>query len=63
LEEPLPDGPAKGQVIRLEEMLDQYYEFRRWDRVTGFPTRGILMELGLRDIAEDLENMGKLAQR
>ena len=63
LEEPLPDGPAKGQVIRLEEMLDQYYEFRRWDRVTGFPTRGILMELGLRDVAEDLENMGKLAQR
>jgi aldehyde:ferredoxin oxidoreductase len=34
LEEPLPEGPAKGQCIgreRFERMLDEYYELRGWD--------------------------------
>ena len=60
LEEPLPDGPAKGQVVKLEKMLDEYYSFRRWDRTSGFPTREILFDLGLKDVVEELEGMGKL---
>ncbi len=31
LETPMPAGPAKGQVVRLAEMLPEYYELRGWD--------------------------------
>jgi aldehyde:ferredoxin oxidoreductase len=47
LKEPYPDGPAKGEVVRLEPMIDEYYAFRGWDRATGFPTREKLAELHL----------------
>ncbi len=46
LEEPLPEGPAKGQVVNLEPLLDAYYEFRGWDN-KGKPTPEKLKELGL----------------
>jgi aldehyde:ferredoxin oxidoreductase len=61
LKEPMPDGFAKGQVVNLEPMLDEYYAFRGWDRPTGLPTREKLVDLGLEDIANELEDMGKLA--
>jgi aldehyde:ferredoxin oxidoreductase len=60
LEEPYPDGPAKGQVVRLEPMLDEYYAFRGWDRATGLPSRRKLTDLGLEDAADELQNLGKL---
>jgi aldehyde:ferredoxin oxidoreductase len=47
LTEPYPDGPAKGEVVRLEQMIDEYYGFRGWDRATGFPTPEKLVELHL----------------
>jgi aldehyde:ferredoxin oxidoreductase len=59
--EPMPDGFAKGQVVDLQPMLDEYYGFRGWDKHTGLPTRKKLMELGLEDIAIELEKIGKLA--
>jgi aldehyde:ferredoxin oxidoreductase len=43
--EPLPDGPAKGSVCRLDEMLDEYYRLRGWDE-NGFPANQKLRELG-----------------
>lgn len=46
LEEPLPKGEAEGQVIRLSEMLPEYYEARGWDK-SGAPTSQKLTELGL----------------
>lgn len=46
LEEPLPDGPSKGGVTRLAEMLPAYYEVRGWDQ-QGVPTAEKLQELGL----------------
>jgi len=49
-EEPLPDGPSKGQRIpkdELEGMLDNYYELRGWDKKTGNPKKQKLKELGL----------------
>ncbi|MFH1243181.1 MAG: aldehyde ferredoxin oxidoreductase C-terminal domain-containing protein [Pseudomonadota bacterium] len=60
LKEPMPDGFAKGQVVDLESMLDEYYGFRGWDKDSGLPTKKLL-ELGLDDIADELEGMGKLA--
>mgnify|MGYP005854197795 CR=1 FL=1 len=46
LEEPLPDGPSKGGVTKLAEMLPAYYEVRGWDQ-QGVPTAEKLQELGL----------------
>ena len=46
LEQPLPGGPAQGQVCRLDEMLPEYYRLRGWDE-SGFPTAEKLTELGL----------------
>jgi aldehyde:ferredoxin oxidoreductase len=46
LSEPMPDGPAKGMVCRLDEMLDEYYGLRGWD-ANGIPTEDKLRELGL----------------
>jgi aldehyde:ferredoxin oxidoreductase len=46
LNEPLPDGPAKGHVARLGEMLPEFYKVRGWDE-HGVPTKEKLTELGL----------------
>ncbi|MFX1388556.1 MAG: aldehyde ferredoxin oxidoreductase family protein [Promethearchaeota archaeon] len=47
LEEPMPEGPAKGQTVDLEPLLDAYYDYRGWDKQTGKPTQEKLKELGL----------------
>jgi aldehyde:ferredoxin oxidoreductase len=44
--EPLPDGPGKGKVVHLEEMLEEYYRERGWSS-EGIPTSEKLKELGL----------------
>jgi len=59
LEEPLKEGPFKGQIFSLEPMLDEYYEARGWGN-DGLQTRKKLEELGLKDIADELEKLGKL---
>ena len=46
LNEPIPEGPAKGMVSHLPEMLPEYYKLRGWDS-KGIPTTGKLEELGL----------------
>lgn len=46
LETPMPDGPAKGQVNRLNEMLEDYYKVRGWNS-NGELTQEKLRELGL----------------
>jgi len=46
LEEPLPDGPAAGQVSHLPEMLETYYQVRGWD-TDGIPTPATLGRLGI----------------
>lgn len=45
-QEPLPDGPAKGMVCHLDEMLTHYYQVRGWTQ-DGAPTQEKLAELGL----------------
>lgn len=51
MEEPLPEGPAKGSVLTREMydvMLDEYYQLRGWDR-DGAPTRETLEKYGVSD--------------
>ena len=44
LNEPLPDGPAKGHVVELDKMLSEFYELRGWSE-EGIPTKEKLEEL------------------
>jgi aldehyde:ferredoxin oxidoreductase len=53
LKEPLPEGPCKGQVVRLEEMLTEYYKLSGWD-TEGKPTKEKLTELGLDFVVREL---------
>jgi aldehyde:ferredoxin oxidoreductase len=46
LEEPISEGPAQGQVVRLGEMLPLYYRARGWDEA-GRPQAEKLSLLGL----------------
>jgi len=57
MEDPLPDGPAKGMVndrATMEMMKDAYYAIRGWDAATGIPTPEKLHELGLDWLIADL---------
>jgi aldehyde:ferredoxin oxidoreductase len=44
--EPMPAGPAKGMVCKLEAMLVPYYALRGWS-TEGVPSEAKLVELGL----------------
>jgi aldehyde:ferredoxin oxidoreductase len=46
LEDPIPDGPSKGHVHRLAELLPQYYAERGWSE-EGIPTEAKLAKLGI----------------
>ncbi|MBW1912558.1 MAG: hypothetical protein JRI43_05215, partial [Deltaproteobacteria bacterium] len=46
LETPLLDGDNEGNVVRLGEMLPEYYQLRGWDE-NGVPTPEKLEELDL----------------
>mgnify|MGYP000462778802 FL=1 len=45
LTDPMPEGPAKGQVVELDKMKKEYYELRGW--IDGKPTPQKLKELGI----------------
>jgi len=61
----------KGEVIcklgsvvdreGFERMKDEYYQLRQWDVGTGLQTKSKLNELGLGDVAQDLEQRGLIA--
>jgi len=60
-EEPYPSGPFKGAVLNREKynvLLDEYYTLHGWDVKTGIPTKKKLKELGLADVAENLDKCG-----
>lgn len=44
LREKMPEGPAKGHVVELDGMLDEYYSIRGWNK-DGVPTKEKLREL------------------
>ncbi|MBA7537147.1 hypothetical protein ES705_29414 [subsurface metagenome] len=45
LKEAMPEGPAKGHVVELGKMKQEYYKLRGW--VNGVPTSEKLKELGV----------------
>jgi aldehyde:ferredoxin oxidoreductase len=47
IEEPLPDGPHKGSVVPMEELLDEGYQALGWDKTTGIPLMESLKALSL----------------
>jgi len=51
LEEPLNEGACKGQVVKLEPMLEEYYRYRGWDE-KGNPKKETLEKLGLLEIVK-----------
>ena len=53
LKEPMKGGPHKGEVVRLDIMLPEYYASRGWDQ-KGIPTPDKLKELGLQSIGDRL---------
>lgn len=46
LKDPLPSGPCKGEVNKLDKMLPEYYTLRGWGK-DGVPTKEKKAELGL----------------
>lgn len=51
-DEPIPEGPAQGEVISRKEfdgMLDEYYRLHGWDQ-KGIPRKKKLKELGIEKI-------------
>ena len=46
LNETLKEGPSRNRVVKLDEMLDKYYEIRGWDS-NGVPTQETIDELDI----------------
>ncbi|MFC2105914.1 aldehyde ferredoxin oxidoreductase C-terminal domain-containing protein [Candidatus Bipolaricaulota bacterium] len=63
-EKPLTEGSARGTALSMDKvsrLLDEYYELMGWDKQSGLPTRRKLVELGLEEVADEFEYIGKLA--
>lgn len=52
LTEPLASGPAKGQIVELDEMRSEYYQLMGWDE-NGIPTAEKLRDLHLDEICSN----------
>jgi hypothetical protein len=63
LKVPAPDDPIAGSTVPLSHpgMLDEYYSWRGCDK-EGLVTRERLEEVDLEELAEDLQNIGKLSE-
>jgi aldehyde:ferredoxin oxidoreductase len=44
--EPLKEGPSRGRVVELDQLMEEYYMVRGWDE-EGTPREAKLLELGL----------------
>ena len=53
-------GERSLDRTQFEEFKTRFYELEGWDTETGRPTRSTLKELDLENIADELENNGKL---
>lgn len=49
LSQPMNGGPASGQTVQLDHMLDEYYALMGWD-ANGIPSPERLQSLGLREL-------------
>ena len=46
MQEPMPEGPGKGQLVQLDKMLPEYYKLRGWSS-KGVPSEKKLAELSI----------------
>ena len=46
-----------------EEMMDDYYVLRGWVVETSWPTKETYKRLGLGDVADNLQKLGKLPSK
>ena len=61
--EPISSGPYKGRKLDYDvfnRMLDEYYELHGWSVDTGLPTAATLREVGLEDVAVELQKIGRI---
>ena len=56
---PDADGKTAGWDD-FNRLVDMYYDRRGWDKATGWPTRETYERLGLFQVAEEMESIGKL---
>jgi hypothetical protein len=59
----LPEDPAKGAVTSrdtINQLLYDYYELRGWNKRLGLLAGQKLRRLGLRDVANELLELGKI---
>jgi aldehyde:ferredoxin oxidoreductase len=57
MEDPLPAGPAEGQIVEresLEAMKSSYYAIRGWDPISGAPTPQKMAELCMDELEGSL---------
>ncbi len=47
-------------VEKFRRLMDEFYDLRGWDRKTGWPKRETLEKHGLKDVADELERIGRL---
>ena len=58
LKEPMPEGPAKGHIVELDQLLEDYYRVRRWNG-NGVPRPELLDKLGLAEEGSSIHFHGK----
>jgi aldehyde:ferredoxin oxidoreductase len=51
LDNPVADGPSQGNTVRLDGMLEEYYQFRGWDE-NGVPKEAKLKELEINSLLD-----------
>jgi aldehyde:ferredoxin oxidoreductase len=44
--EPLKEGPSRGRVVELDQLIEEYYMVRGWNE-EGIPREEKLQELGI----------------
>jgi aldehyde:ferredoxin oxidoreductase len=49
-EDPLPDGPRKGSVVPMDDLLNEGYQALGWDTATGIPLKETLEDLDLAEL-------------
>jgi aldehyde:ferredoxin oxidoreductase len=60
LKDPAPVGLCKGEVVDLNLQLNEYYTSRGYDLKTGLISRSRLEKLGLKYVADELDQLKKL---
>lgn len=60
MNQPAPDGPGKGMKAAdyIQQVLDEYYDYKGWDKTTALQTRQKLIALDLADVADVLDQEG-----